>query len=377
MTGCKTPSPQNLEEVSVRDNGDDVRSQNGVSKLSDLGTGCVVDKYGCRTGVYIIVSLRLAKEVYRYFTLTVSTDGSLLSLQIRFIVCNRDFAMATTTQTTSPAKFSTTADLPIPRGDVKSTLTFYAPPADGSKPWNYVEKPTTGPQRNYGENPHEVTIHDIRGNEVAFDLNIHGFTTIANVPSRAHDFTSDSHIKDVYYPEVERLLLEHVPGANKVFLFDHTIRRSDPTAPRAPVTRAHIDQTAASARARVHLHMGDDLAPILLRGRVRIINVWRPLNGPVVATPLAFADSRSVPDEDVVAVEHRYPTRTGETAGVKYGASGQWYYWSGMGNEERVLLQCFDSRDGARTPHSAFVDPRTPEGWPGRESIEVRALVFG
>lgn len=36
--------------------------------------------------MYIIVSSRLAKEVYRYFTLTVSTDGSLLSLQIRFVV---------------------------------------------------------------------------------------------------------------------------------------------------------------------------------------------------------------------------------------------------------------------------------------------------
>ena len=30
-----------------------------------------------------------------------------------------------------------------------------------------------------------------------------------------------------------------------------------------------------------------------------------------------------------------------------------------------------------RVPHTAFVDPRTPEGAPGRESIEVRALVFG
>ena len=48
-----------------------------------------------------------------------------------------------------------------------------------------------------------------------------------------------------------------------------------------------------------------------------------------------------------------------------------------MGNDERVLLQCFDSEKGARVPHSAFVDPRTRPGARGRESIEVRALVFG
>jgi hypothetical protein len=28
-------------------------------------------------------------------------------------------------------------------------------------------------------------------------------------------------------------------------------------------------------------------------------------------------------------------------------------------------------------PHTAFVDPRTPKGAKGRESIEVRALVYG
>ena len=92
---------------------------------------------------------------------------------------------------------------------------------------------------------------------------------------------------------------------------------------------------------------------------------------------MAYADSRSVPDEDIVPVEHRYPDRTGETAGVKFTPKGRWHYWSGMTNDERILLQCYDSKDGARTPHTAFKDPRTQPDWPGRESIEVRALVFG
>lgn len=287
---------------------------------------------------------------------------------------SRSFGVANT----SSSSDSSSTNIEIPRGDTESTLTFYAPPADGSSPWNYVEQPPEGyPQRNYLENPHKVALHDLRGREKDFSINTNGFGTISNVPASAEkDFTDDTSIKQNYYPEVEQLLLDNVPGANRIFIFDHTIRRSDPDAKRAPVNRAHIDQTTKSAIARVHYHMGSE-ASTLLAGRIRLINVWRPLNGPVVHKPLAYADSRSVPDSDIVPVEHRYPHRTGETAGVQFTEKGRWYYWSGMGNDERILLQCYDSLDGARTPHTAFDDPRTQEAWPGRESIEVRALVFG
>lgn len=79
-----------------------------------------------------------------------------------------------------------------------------------------------------------------------------------------------------------------------------------------------------------------------------------------------------------MGIEHRYPDRVGETAGILSQEGQKWWYWSGMTNDERLFLQCYDSEGGkARTPHTAFKDPRTQEGWPGRESIEVRALVFG
>lgn len=286
--------------------------------------------------------------------------------------------MSTTTTTeTQSHSFGVSKEIEIPRGDTSSTLTFYAPPADGSKPWNYVEQaPEGSPQRNYGEFNQSVQIHDIRGREKDFDMNINGFGTLSGYESKEKDFTDDESIKQNYYPEVEKLLLDNVEGAQRVFIFDHTVRRSDPNAKRAPVNRAHIDQTTKSAIMRVDYHMGDE-AEELLKGRYRLINVWRPLNGPVVSKPLAFADSRSVPDSDIVPVEHRYPHRTGETAGVKYTPQGKWHYWSGMTNDERILLQCYDSKDGARTPHTAFDDPRTQASWPGRESIEVRTLVFG
>ncbi|KAJ9620239.1 hypothetical protein H2203_008004 [Taxawa tesnikishii (nom. ined.)] len=262
------------------------------------------------------------------------------------------------------------------RSDIRDSLVLRAP-EDGSAPYNYVEKQPDGqPQRNFGENLQKVDINDIRGRESQFDLNTHAFAAVQGVESDEKDFTDDEHIKKVYYPEVEKTLLENVPGAKRILLFDHTIRRSDPNAHRAPVIRAHIDQTAKSTAQRVRFHLPDE-AEELLEGRYRIINVWRPLNGPVVASPLAFASSTSVTDDAVVPVEHRYPNRTGETAGIKHTDGQQWFYWSGMTNDERLFLQCFDSKDGARVPHTAFVDPRTQPDWPGRESIEVRALVFG
>nr|POE99393.1 hypothetical protein CFP56_52785 [Quercus suber] len=269
------------------------------------------------------------------------------------------------------------APIAVPRGDVKTPILFYSPPADGATPFNYVETPPEGqPQRNYGMNPHELTIHDIRGRESEFTINRQGFGVVQGVHTAPGVFDDDATITSQYYPEVERVLLDNVPGAKRIFLFDHTVRRSTADSKRTPVNRAHIDQTTAAARTRVEHHMGEE-AGALLQGRVRLINVWRPLNGPVVASPLAFADSTTVSDEDVVPVEHRYPHRTGETAGVKFSPQTRWHYWSGMQNDERVLLQCYDSQDGAKTPHSAFVDPRTKDEWPGRESIEVRALVFG
>ncbi|KIW10356.1 hypothetical protein PV08_11318 [Exophiala spinifera] len=287
------------------------------------------------------------------------------------------------TNTTSSSQSSSSSSQYVPRGPVRTKLNFFKDPEDGTPPHNYVEKPPEGqPQRNFGETVVEVEVDDIRGRESEFSLDADAFQAVKGVaPSRETEFVSDEHIRAVYYPEVERLLLDQVPGAHKVTIFDHTIRRSNPDAPRAPVTRVHVDQTARSTQWRVKLHEeSPGEADELLKGRYRIINVWRPINGTVVAHPLGFASAATVDDAvDLVPVEHRYPHRTGETAAVRHNPNQKFYYWSGMDDDERLLLKCFDSKEGVaqRVPHTAFVDPRTPVGAKGRESIEVRALVYG
>lgn len=176
----------------------------------------------------------------------------------------------------------------IPRGDVTVTLNYFRPPEDGSVPYNYVEQPPAGqPRRNFGDFDVQAEMQDIRGKESEYTLDKDAFAVITNVPDSAEkDFVDSDSIVKNYYPEVEKLLLDNVPGATKVVLFDHTIRRSNPDAHRAPVTRVHIDQTAASAKQRVHQHCPEE-AEALLKGRYRIINVWRPINGAVQTNPLA------------------------------------------------------------------------------------------
>lgn len=281
----------------------------------------------------------------------------------------------------SPELKSHPEHAPNPHGPVDATLYFFEAPKDGSAPYNYVEpQPEGTPQRNFGAEEHQVQIKDIRGHEKEYSLEVNSIAALQGYPHNEKiDWNDEASIEKHYYPEVERILLENVPGAQKVTIFDHTIRRPEPGAKRGPVTRCHIDQTPWSAANRVRRHAANEAeAEEQLNGRYRIINVWRPLNGKVVALPLAFADARTVGEHDVVPVEHRYPTWSGQTAAVAFKERQQWLYWSQMDNDERILLQCSDNTAPlTRLPHTAFVDPRTQENWKGRESIEVRCLVFG
>ncbi|KAL4897288.1 putative methyltransferase [Aspergillus ambiguus] len=286
--------------------------------------------------------------------------------------------MSTTTTTTT----TTTS---IPSGPVEASLTFYSPPADNAPPYNYVESPPPGlPQRNYGEHTTSVPLQDIRADPTAYTLDKDAFAVLSHIPTATTPatFSDDAAVRTTYYPEVEALLLDTL-HARRVVIFDHTIRRQNPSADRQPVHRAHVDQTARAAADRVRLHAGSpaEAQRVFDSGeRYRIVNVWRPLVPVVESSPLAFASARSVdPAADLVPVQHRYPHRTGETMAVRYNPAQRWMYLSAMRDHERLLLKCSDTADGVgkSVPHTAFWHPRTPEGAAPRESIEVRALVFG
>ncbi|KAJ5861868.1 uncharacterized protein N7529_009178 [Penicillium soppii] len=184
------------------------------------------------------------------------------------------------------------------------------------------------------------------------------------------------------------LILKNIPGANKVIVFDHNIRRQDLDAYRRPLYRAHVDQSAKAAAECVLLHVSDeeqDKSIIDGGHRYRIINVWRPINGTVDSNPLALVDVSIGYENDFVSVEFRSPDRTGDIMLIQPNQKQKWMYFSVVQEFERPFPQCFGSKSqekdnraevATRLPHTAFWDPRTLKGAKKRESIEVRALVF-
>jgi hypothetical protein len=278
------------------------------------------------------------------------------------------------------------------------------------KPWSKVD----GPGNNFERKVHSRHVHNLRGREHEFTTDNAGFA-VYHYPAREKLFTDDSAVRNGYYQEVENLLRDKISGIKKIYIFDHTIRRRVKDSPRQPVQQVHVDQTPAAAEVRVRRHLPKDEADELVKGRYQIINVWRPIENPASDHPLAVIDWRTTSSSDFIATDLLYPRRDshnaddddrgkevlpdpnnysstegyevkGETMGVAPSESHRFYYQKDMTPEEVLLLKCFDSwgegmpngKKGfaVRTPHTAFADPQTPGDAPGRQSIEVRCLVF-
>ena len=64
----------------------------------------------------------------------------------------------------------------------------------------------------------------------------------------------------------------------------------------------------------------------LLRGRVQIINLWRPIRGPLRDAPLAVCNAQTVKQEQLIASDLVYPHRVGETYSVTFDQAHRWFY---------------------------------------------------
>lgn len=265
---------------------------------------------------------------------------------------------------------------------VTADLNYLTPPLD--RPRTYTFEPPSGePKSNIIPEPHSLPIYDVRPISETVSLDREGFALVRQ-KSSVKDFYNDDEIKAVYYSEAERLI-KAATGADRVFIFDHTVRKRvegavdrDGNLLRQPVARVHVDHTATSGPQRVRDLIPDE-ADELLKGRVQIINIWRPIRGPLLDSPLAVCDARTIHASELVASDLVYPNRVGETYSVKYNPEHQWFYVPRMTVDEALLLKCYDSATDGRSrfaPHTAFADPSTPSDAPPRESIELRTLVF-
>ena len=212
-------------------------------------------------------------------------------------------------------------------------------------------------------------------------LEQHGFLLVEH-KTKVADFFDPRQLESVYYPEIEQLI-KRESGASRVVIFDHTLRSGDEAERetkliREPVMSAHNDYTEWSGPNRVREFLPDEAEELLTR-RFAIVQVWRAIDQPILANPLALADAGSVAMDDLVVAERRYPHRVGQTYRLKYNANHRWYYFPEMHRDEAIVFKVYDSAIDGRarfTPHTSFADPNTPAGAPPRQSIEVRAFAF-
>jgi hypothetical protein len=270
---------------------------------------------------------------------------------------------------------------PTPHVDAQLNYLLY----DGTRPVNYAFPAPAGvPQQSGKPAPHQVRIQNGRLLAEAPTLDRHGFQLHRqrSTVSEIRAFADEASVRSVYYPETEALLAR-VTGAEKVVIFDHTLRldtagHAEPGI-REPVRRVHNDQTSVSAQRRVRDHLPAAEAVVRLQRRFAIINVWRPIGQAVQSAPLAMCDARSISHEDLVPSDLVYRDKVGETYALVYNPRHRWCYFPEVQPDEVLLLKIYDSRsDGTArlSAHTAFDDPNTPRRAPPRRSIELRALVF-
>ncbi len=269
-----------------------------------------------------------------------------------------------------------------PPASVEAVLNYTVD--NGTRPVNYTFDPPPGVPRNSGEvDSRRVTIHNARHFD-GLTLDSAGF---AWVPHRSAlrdwaEYRDEARVKAVYYPEVETALKAHT-GADKVIVFDHTLRDSEAGPGRAelrePVRRVHDDQTFVSAPNRVRKHLSPEEAAWRLERRFAIVNFWRPVGAPVQQLPLAVCDARTIALRDLLPSDLVYRDWVGETYAFSYNPRHRWYWMPHQTPEEATLLKIYDSlTDGTArlTAHTAFEDPTSPPEAPPRRSIEVRTLLF-
>jgi hypothetical protein len=275
---------------------------------------------------------------------------------------------------------SETAELDVTPATVEATLNYIVD--DGSKIFTVTADAGGQDVRSGGTaDPRRVQMHNGRLESGDFVLDRHGFRFVRHETTVRNFFDSDE-IRAVYYPEMEALIKAE-SGAERVVVFDHTLRSADDELReskkiREVVRRVHNDYTEWSAPKRVRDLLPEE-ADALLQRRFAIIQVWRPIRHPVETFPLGICDARSVSPDDMVISERRYPTRVGQTYAIKYNPAHKWYWFPRMRRDEALVFKVFDSMTDGRarwTAHTAFDDPTAPPHARPRESIEIRTLAF-
>jgi len=228
---------------------------------------------------------------------------------------------------------------------------------------------------------------------------------LAHCESRCTNFYDHEEVERVFYPEMERLLLDMFPDATDALVYNHDIFDKDYTGDRTEdqdakdpgvnssyVNLVHNDLNDNSGRVRCRELLSKNLrnfgrtqhyteaeADEKMSRRFMSLNLAKPMET-VQQWPFVLCAWPSFAKQPYVTNYRIYDDRVGETTRFTYRPDHEWYWIPQQTPTEVSILKCYDSvTDGSVSRwsfHSACQDPTAPAGVPNRRNIVVRSFVF-
>ena len=229
--------------------------------------------------------------------------------------------------------------------------------------------------------------------------------SLAHCESKCKNFYDAAEVESVFYPEIEKLLLEFFPNATDAFVYNHDVfdkdyqgDRTEDQDKKIPGVNAgyanlvHNDLNDNSGRVRCRelltknlrnfgrtQHYTEQEADAKMSRRFMSINLAKPMET-VRQNPFVLCAWPSFADQPYITNYRVYDDRVGETTRFTYRPDHDWYWLPEQKSTEVSMLKCYDSvTDGSVSRwsfHTACVDPTAPEDAPCRRNLVVRSYVF-
>ncbi|MAD07148.1 MAG: hypothetical protein CMP86_07040 [Gammaproteobacteria bacterium] len=229
--------------------------------------------------------------------------------------------------------------------------------------------------------------------------------SLAHCQSECENFYDSQEVRRVFYPEMEKLLLEFFPDAVDALVYNHDVFDKDYQGDRTedqdkknPGVNAnyanlvHNDLNDNSGRVRCRELLTENLrnfgrtqnftqaqADERMSRRFMSINLAKPMET-VEQNPFVLCAWPSFSDQPYINNYRVYDDRVGETTRFTYRPEHEWYWLPQQAPHEVSMLKCYDSvTDGSVSRwsfHSACVDPTAPEDARCRKNVVVRSFVF-
>ena len=229
--------------------------------------------------------------------------------------------------------------------------------------------------------------------------------SLARCESACGNFYNSEEVRQIFYPEMEKLLLEFFPDATDALVYNHDVFDKDYEGDRTEDQDAKNPGVNAHYANLVHNDLNDNSGRVRCREllvrnlrnfgreqnyteaeaeekmsrRFMSINLAKPMET-VEQNPFVLCAWPSFADQPYINNYRVYDDRVGETTRFTYRPSHEWYWVPQQRPDEVSMLKCYDSvTDGSVSRwsfHSACVDPTAPEGARCRKNVVVRSFVF-